>query len=214
MRTPVFYIAITLFITFSLFPLDAQDYHRFNISAGAGVSVPTSDASANLNTGWNMNVRGGVNVTESFLADLDFTYNRWNLSALALARAGQPGGYADVWSFSFEPMIRLVPRSPVDAYILAGAGIYHRGLTLTQPATFTQIVCDPFFGFCFPTLVQGNQVVASFQTYKPGFNAGGGLEFAIGHGGLKAFAEARYNEMFTTHGTNLSFVPVTFGIRW
>ena len=46
-----------------------------------------------------MNFRGGINVTQSFLADLDFTYNRWDLSDLALARAGQPGGYADVWSF-------------------------------------------------------------------------------------------------------------------
>lgn len=40
--------------------------------------------------------------------------------------------------------------------------------------------------------------------YKPGFNAGG-----LGHQGLKVFAEARYNERFTTHGTNLSYVPIT-----
>ena len=214
MRTSVLYIASVFLLMLSLSPLQAQEYHRFNFGAGAGVSVPTSDASANLNTGWNINVRGGVNVTQSFLADLDFTYNRWDLNAAALARAGQPGGYADVWSVSFEPMIRLAPRSPVDPYILGGAGIYHRGLTLTQPTTFTQIFCDPFFGYCYPALVQGNQVVASFETYKPGFNAGGGVEFRIGGGGLKAFAEARYNEMFTTHGTNLSYVPVTFGVRW
>jgi hypothetical protein len=30
---------------------------------------------------------------------------------------------------------------------------------------------------------------------------------------LKAVAEARYNEMFTSRGTNLSYVPVTFGLR-
>ena len=46
------------------------------------------------------------------------------------------------------------------------------------------------FGCCFLALVQGNQVVGSFQTYKPGFNADGGLEFMLGRGGLKAFAEA------------------------
>jgi hypothetical protein len=148
MRTSVLYIASVFLLMVSLSPLQAQEYHRFNFGAGAGVSVPTSDASANLNTGWNINVRGGVNVTQSFLADLDFTYNRWDLNAAALARAGQPGGYADVWSVSFEPMIRLAPRSPVDPYILGGAGIYHRGLTLTQPTTFTQIFCDPFFGYC------------------------------------------------------------------
>lgn len=211
----VFVFLSVIAVLLSVLPLYAQDERRFNISAGAGFSVPTSDASANLNTGWNIGVRGGWNVTQSFLADLEFTYNRWDLTSRALARFGEPGGYADVWSLTFEPVIRFAPRSPISAYILGGTGLYHRGLTLTQPATFSTIFCDPFFfGFCFPALVQGTQVVASFETYKLGFNAGGGLEFGLGHSGLKAFAEAKYNEMFTTHGTNLSFVPVTFGVRW
>jgi hypothetical protein len=55
--------------------------------------------------------------------------------------------------------------------------------------------------------------VASFGTYKPGFNAGGGLEFRLG-GYLKAFTAARYNAMFTTFGPDLTYVPVTFGFRW
>lgn len=59
-----------------------------------------------------------------------------------------------------------------------------------------------------------DQVVASFSTYKPGFNAGGGLEFGIGSSGLKLFTEARYHQMFTNHGPNMKFVPVTFGVRW
>jgi hypothetical protein len=36
------------------------------MSAGAGVSIPTSEASANLNTGWNFVFRGGVNVSRDF----------------------------------------------------------------------------------------------------------------------------------------------------
>jgi len=97
--------------------------------------------------------------------------------------------------------------------LLGRAGIYHRSHTVTQPATFTQFFA-PVLGFCYPALVQGNQVVATLDTYKPGFNAGGGSEFHLGDAGLKAFAEARYHEMFTTHGTNLSYIPVTFGVRW
>lgn len=218
MRLFALLFGLSVFAVLVLAPekVPAQDIntHRFNISAGGGFSAPTADASGNFNTGWNMSFRGGLNVSQSLLADLDFTYNRWNLTDAALANFGEPGGYADVWSLSFEPTIRMAPHSHLDPYILGGAGLYHRGLTLTQPATFTTIVCDPFFGFCFPAVVQGNQVVASFTTYKPGFNVGGGLEFGLGQRGLKIFAEARYNEMFTNHGTNLSFVPVTFGIRW
>jgi hypothetical protein len=47
-----------------------------------------------------------------------------------------------------------------------------------------------------------------------GVNAGGGIEFLLGESHVRAFGEARYSRMFTTHGADLSFVPVTFGLRW
>lgn len=195
----------------------AQEYpgelHRFNFSAGAGVSLPTADAGSNFKTGWNFDFRGGLNVSQAFQADLDFSYNHWGLTNAALAAFGQPGGFADVWSLSFTPVIRMAPHAAVDPYLLVGAGLYHRGMSLTQPASVQTIFCDPFFGYCYPAVVGVDQVVASFSTYKPGFNAGGGLEFRIG-GPMKVFAEARYNEMFTTRGPNLSYVPITFGVRW
>jgi opacity protein-like surface antigen len=194
--------------------VSAQDDRWFNLGGGAGFSLPTSDTSASLNTGWNVGVRGGLNVTPHFLADLDFTYNQWDLTRSALARFAEPNGHADVWSLTFTPVVRFAPHSPVDAYILGGYGLYHRGLTITRPANATAIFCDFFFGFCFPTVVTVDQVVASFSTYKGGFNAGGGLEFRLGSTGLKAFGEARYHEMFTSRGPNLTFVPVTFGLRW
>ena len=192
----------------------AQDEHHFNFSAGAGFSKPTSDASKNFNTGWNLDFRGGYNVSSHFLADLDFAFNRWNLTSAALAKAGQPGGYADIWSIDFEPMIRVAPHSRVDPYLMAGTGLYHRNLNFTKPSTFTTIYCDPFFGYCYPAAVSGNVVVATFSTYKMGYNMGGGLEFRLGSGALKGFAEARYENMFTTFGPDLRYVPVTFGIRW
>lgn len=214
MRHSVVVCTVTVFLFFFTFSAQGQDNHRFNFSAGGGFTIPNATASANLNTGWNLDFRGGVSVNPSLLADLDFTYNRWNLTRAALAHVGEPGGYADVWSLTFAPVIRLSPHHRLDPYIIGGAGLYHRGLTLTQPALFTTFVCDPFFGFCYPATAQGNQVVASFSTYKFGFNAGGGLEFGVGTHNLKVFAESRYHEMFTTRGSNLIYWPVTFGLRW
>jgi hypothetical protein len=92
--------------------------------------------------------------------------------------------------------------------------LYHRNVTLTQPAIVPTVVCDPFFGFCFPASVGVNQVVASNSTLKSGFNAGGGFDFRLGEHRMKIFTEARYHRMFTTHGEDTTFVPVTFGIRW
>ena len=75
------------------------------------------------------------------------------------------------------------------------------------------IFCDPCF-WCFPATFTTQQVVASFSTANPGFNAGGGLEVRLGHSRARAFAEARYQRISTTHGEDLMFTPVTFGLRW
>ncbi|HUK48693.1 MAG TPA: outer membrane beta-barrel protein [Terriglobales bacterium] len=209
----VFLILLCFLVTTAL---GQESSRRFNIGggAGAGFTLPTADSSNNLNMGWNLNVRGGFNVDRHLLTDLDFSFDHWGLSNAALANFGQPGGYADVWSISFVPVIRFMPGHEIDPYVLAGAGLYHRNLSLTQPATAQTIFCDPFFGYCYPAVIGVNEVVASFSTYKPGFDVGGGFEFRLGSSRLKAFAEARYNSMFTTYGPNLTFVPVTFGLRW
>jgi opacity protein-like surface antigen len=199
----------------AIIPASAQEFHHYNFSAGGGFSVPTSHASSSFNTGWNLDFRGGLTVSSNFLADLDFSYNQWGLTNSTLASFGQPNGHADVWSLTFTPVIRLAPHySPVKPYILAGAGLYHRGLVVSHPANFTTVYCDPFFGFCYPTVITADQVAASFSTYKGGFNAGGGLEYRVGNHNWKIFSEARYNQMFTARGPDLSFVPVTLGVRW
>jgi len=191
----------------------AQVEEHFNFSGGAGFSVPTDAAGRNLNTGWNFDLRGGYNLAH-LSADVDFGYNYWNLTSAALARFGEPGGYNSIWSLSFNPVYRFAPKSKADVYTTGGFGLYHRNLTLTRPATENVLVCDPFFGFCFPAVVGVTEVVASSSTYKGGFNLGGGVEFRLGDRRTKVFSEARYERMFSTHGTDLTYVPVTFGLRW
>ena len=214
-EVPVPGLGFALFLAV-LLPLSTfgQVKDHLNVSAGAGFSVPTERTGSNLNTGWNFDLRGGYNATERLLLDLDFTYNRSNLNRAALARVGQPGGHATTWSLTFNPMYRFFPQHRTDVYVTGGYGLYYRNVSLTQPVTGVEFFCDPFFGFCEPVLATLNQVVASFTTYKGGFNAGTGLEFRVGSGRWKVFSEARYSRMFTTHGDDLTLIPVTFGIRW
>jgi opacity protein-like surface antigen len=193
--------------------LRAQDSH-FEVSAGAGFNAPLGRMGNDVNTGWNLDFRGGYKPSSHLALDLDFNYNRWNLDSAALARYGQPGGYTTIWSLSFLPEVHFAPHMHATPYIFGGPGLYYRNLSLTQPAIVNTFFCDPFFGFCYPATVGVNQVVASFTTYKLGVNGGAGLEFRLGDSHLKLFGEARYSRMFTTHGTDLTFVPVTFGLRW
>lgn len=185
-----------------------------DISAGGGFSAPEGRAGNDLNMGWNVDFRGGYKPTPHLALDLDFNYNHWGLNNTALARYGEPGGYTDIWSVSFTPMFRANPHWHISPYVFGGPGIYYRNLSLTQPALVNTFICDPFFGFCYPATVGVNQVVASAATYKMGFNGGLGVEARLGQSHAKIFGEAHYSRMFTTHGTDITFVPVTFGLRW
>ena len=210
----LFVVVASLIALVGTQPAVGQAWEKLNIGAGAGFSSPVQSAGRSLNTGWNLDFRGGYSPTHHFDADLDFNYNHFGLNSAALARFGEPGGNISVWSLTFQPSYRILPRpSPVNAYATGGFGFYDRKLTLTQPTVLTTIVCDPFFG-CFPLSYAANQIVASFSTVKPGFNAGAGLEFRLNDSRARLFAEARYQRMFTTHGPDLSYVPVTFGLRW
>ncbi|HZR56370.1 MAG TPA: outer membrane beta-barrel protein [Terriglobales bacterium] len=192
----------------------AQVQQRFNFGGGAGFTIPTGRAANSLNTGWNINLRGGLNVSSHLAADLDFTYNHSNLNDATLARFNEPDGGMGIWSLTFNPVVKFAPKeSRVQPYATAGYGLYHRNLTLSRPSSVGTFICDPFFG-CFPAVVGVNQVVASNSTLKTGFNAGGGFDFRLGQHAVKLFAEARYHRMFTTFGQDFTFVPVTFGLHW
>jgi opacity protein-like surface antigen len=192
----------------------AAQWRSFNFSAGAGFTVPAETTSNSVDTGWNVDFRGGVNATRQLALDLDFNYNRADLNNAALLRAQEPGGHVSIWSLTFNPVYHILPpRSRVNAYGTAGFGLYHRDLTFTQPVVFNTFFCDPFFG-CFPGAFTTNQVIASFDIYKAGFNAGAGVEYRVGDSHLKLFGEARYHRMFTTNGHDLTYIPTTFGLRW
>lgn len=191
-----------------------QALDKINISAGAGFAQPVQSAGQSLNTGWNLDFRGGYNVTSHLDADLDFNYNHFGLNSAALAQFGEPGGGVSVWSLTFQPQYYILPRhSSANAYTTGGFGLYDRNLTLTSPSVLTTIICNPFFG-CYPVAYGANQIVASFSTVKAGFNVGAGLEYRIHDTRAHLFAEARYQRMFSSAGNDLTYVPVTFGIRW
>lgn len=195
-------------------PASAQMRSKLNFGVGAGFSKPVQAAGASLNTGWNFDVRGGLNAGRHLDTDLDFNYNHFGMNSSALALFGEPGGSVSAWSLAFQPTFHVLPRhSAANVYATGGFGLFRRNLSLTRPTVVTDLFCDPFFG-CYPVSYGANQVVASFSTVKPGFNLGAGTEFHLHRRGPALFAEARYQRMFTNHGSDFSYVPVTFGVRW
>ncbi len=90
----------------------------------------------------------------------------------------------------------------MDFYVTGGAGIYSQ---VTTYRALTESFRQPGREF---------EVVSTNYVYKPGVNAGAGFAFRVGDfSNLKVFAEARYHRMFIGP-SDVSFVPVTVGVRF
>jgi hypothetical protein len=199
----------------AVLPAAAQETQNsfFTAAVGAGFTTPVYHTGTALDTGWNINAQGGMNLFDAHLSLVgEFMFTSMGINSATLNALNFPGGTTSIWAITADPVIRFHPHGKVDFYLIGGPGIYHRNVEFTRPTIATYTGFDPFFGVFYPIAVPANQVLASYSTNKLGVNGGGGFNFHVGQGHAKFFAEARYHEMFTPRPT--AFLPVTFGFRW
>lgn len=181
----------------------------FNI--GAGFTEPVGATGRNLDVGWNIQGGGGFNFGPYVGVLIDLNYNSFGINSGTLSNLGFPGGDVHIFSATLDPIVHLTPHSHFDIYATGGGGIYHQYQEFTQPTAVGVTGFNPFFGF-YPTVVGGNQVLASYSVNKPGIDAGMGIAFGTKWHG-KLFGEARYDRIFIGN-YHTDYVPVTFGFRW
>jgi opacity protein-like surface antigen len=120
-------------------------------------------------------------------------------------------GFGEIVDLAVDGEYRM-PLSPyLTAFAVAGVGVAHRRLALTQTVAVGDYLCDDWFGYCQFGLVPGAVVVARSDTTQFAWNAGLGLDFAMG-GGQTFFVEARFTRMQTAQPTD--FVPIRVGLRF
>ncbi len=116
------------------------------------------------------------------------------------------------------------PGSAVRGYVVAGPGLYHREVEITEYVG-NGIICDPYWYVCgrYPI----DAVVGSRGGWDFGFNIGGGVGFDLG-ASSEFYIETRYHYVWgpkiaptgtpaagqTGGGTNGSYWPLTFGFRF
>ena len=185
----------------------------FTASVGAGFTTPVYRSGTQLDNGWNVQGQAGINLFGARAGLVgEFDYNHMGVNSNTLNNLQFPGGAADIWSVTADPVIRIRPDSKVSFYLIGGPGVYHRTVSFTAPTVSVFNGFDPFLGIVTPVGVPANLVLASYSTTRLGVNGGAGFTFRLGSGKAKLFAEARYNQMYTQHPT--AFIPVTFGFRW
>lgn len=194
-----------------------QEHVHWHIDTGyAATTGQTGDF---LEGGWT--IGGGLSWQPDFSSPLalraDLNYTRFNatrqLVAInqAIAQTEIDDGYGEIVDFAVDGEYRMPLTPYVTGFAVAGIGIAHRRIALTQTVAFGGYVCDPWFGYCEFGLVPGDVVVASANTTRFAWNAGLGLDFALG-GGQTFFVEARFTRMQTVQPTD--FVPIRVGLRF
>lgn len=95
--------------------------------------------------------------------------------------------------------------------LIGGVGVYRLEGELTDPGFYRGTVCDPWLWWCFPTILEGDRVVADESATEFGYNAGVSLNFELESGSV-FYVEAIYHWINTDEPGE--FVPVSIGFRW
>jgi opacity protein-like surface antigen len=196
----------------------AQDTPLLHWHVMGGYSEPVGSTRDYLQGGYLFG--GGFSVTPSRDSPLDLRFDlsySEHQASNYLLNLGQQAANTEVdngtgafWSGTGNLVYHIPLAYGVRAYGIAGAGVYHARVELTQYDPYGgYYYCDPFSGFCGGT--SGDLLVSSSGVTKFGWNAGVGVEFALPYGNAW-FIEARYHRINT--GTPIEYVPITVGYRF
>ncbi len=223
---------------------------KYTFVVGGGFTLPTGGTHNDLSTsysfqggiGRNFNKNLGViaqfdwdnfGVETNTLNNLLSIYNGLGATDQNGAPLTQLNGSSHIWSLTLNPIYNVAGGEKSGAYIVGGAGFYHKTATFSIPTIGSAY--DPYYGVY---QFQANQPIDTYTSNAFGVNAGVGFTYKPSRfGNQKLFAEARY--VYTANsrrpfydgnaGTSLSatyfnvfpqnsapstYIPVKFGLRF
>lgn len=193
-----------------------QEHVHWHLDMGyAGTTGQISNA---LDDGWT--IGGGLSWQPDFSSPLalrvDLNYSRFDATNRLIAinqaadQTGIDDGYGEIIDLDVDGEYKAPLTPYITAFAVAGVGVAHRRIALTQTVGYGGYFCDPWWGYCdygYP----GEAVVAADDTTQFSWNAGVGLDFAL-RSGQTFFVEARFTQLQTSPRTQ--FVPIRVGIRF
>lgn len=218
---------------------NADGSSKYSFYAGGGFTLPTGGTHNYASPGWNLQVGGGRNFSQTLGVMLEFDYAHFGMQNKTLTNqinlyndlgAGltQLGGNIHDWSITLDPIVNYYTSDTFGAYVIGGVGFYHKYTQFTTPGVATY--CDPYYG-CYQ--YQANQPVDWYTSNAFGVNGGIGFTYKLSRwANQRLYVEARYvwtdnkPRPFDVSGTTnyfnafpqasarTTFIPVTFGIRF
>jgi hypothetical protein len=218
---------------------NADGSNKWGFIAGGGLTIPLGNTHKYYTPSWDIQVGGGRNWSSKFSTMVEFNYHNFGAQASTINNQSilyfgdtQEGldANAHVWSFTVDPSYSFWSTDTLGAYVVGGAGFYHKVTNFTLPSTGEY--CS-YYG-CYQ--YTANQNVDHYTSNAVGVNAGFGMTYKFSRFANERFyAEARYVFIPNSHkdgvtaaneatytGTNLfpansnktTFVPITVGVRF
>ena len=199
---------------------------RLALEFGGGFDPPLSSSSSYINTGFNINVGGGMHMGHGVSLLVEYQFIRAGLPSAIVQQAGSNGGNVHLWSLGLEPVVDLMPHHNTSVYVTGGGGFYRKVTNFTVQTLTTYC----YYFYCGPGYT--TQTAGHFSSNQGGWNIGGGVSHRFagmyGDGKMAVFAEARYLDVnstaivnqspnalgLTTIGAGTKLIPLTFGLRF
>jgi opacity protein-like surface antigen len=233
MRHIVSFSLALLVVTVAVPDAQAQE-NPVTINLGGGYTFALSEVREHLGDGYNINLGVTFNTSENIGIQAEYSYTALGQKLVDLPQITPPPGltalrnlYADMnmQYVNFNVLFKPSTESRVKPYVVAGAGVYFRPVTVTTPgAGYVPPYCDPWFYICWPGgLVPVDYIVAEETSTDFGIDLGGGVNFGLSDA-ASFYVEARYHyiwgpELKNSAGesqgkANGQFLPITFGFRF
>jgi len=198
---------------------NADGSNRYGLVFGAGMTEPVGNTHHYLNTSFGLEVGLERNFTQSFGVVAQWDYDRFGFNGSTLAAqqalynycpvrlpAGtcalntitKLDGNSHIWSVSVNPTYTFFTKQSVGAYVVVGAGFYHKVANFTLPNN----ACADIYCYYQYT---ASQSIDHYMSNAPGFSGGFGLTYKVSHySSARIFAEARYIFIDNSHRFGLT----------
>lgn len=219
---------------------------KYTFFAGVGFTQPVGNTYHYLTPSYGFQVGGGRNFDKTFGLMAQFDYDNFGFNARTLGNQSNvynntfgPGavsgldGNSHVWSFTVDPTVSIYSGAGLGAYVVGGAGFYHKTANFQEPAA--GLCYDVYYGYYQCT---ANQTIDKYTSNAPGFNGGLGLTYKFSRFSNERFyVEARYvfvdnsqrkgvtvataspaqqnqTDFYPANSNRTTYVPVKVGVRF
>lgn len=230
---------------------NADGSNKYTFEVGGGLTLPTGGTKSYAKTSYNFQGGVGRNFNKKLGVIAQFDWDNFGIQTNTLnnllaiynglgatdssgAALTQLNGSSHIWSLTLNPIYNFVGGEKLGAYVIGGAGFYHKTATFSVPEIGTGY--DPYYGYY---QFQANATLDSYTSNAVGGNVGIGFTYKLSRfANERLFAEARYvytanqrRPYYDGNGTNptssatyfnvfpqnsapTTYIPVKFGLRF